>query len=274
MSTPTSLALPDGVEAVTIDTDRGPFAAHVVRGGANGHVLLVPGWTGSKEDFTPLLPPLADAGFEATAIDQRGQFETPGADDADYSMAGFAADAAAIAHTAAATSHLMGHSFGGLVAQQAVVDSPATWQSLSLLCTGPGALGSSPRRPLDQLVAALDGGVPMTEIVAALKGDLASEPADIQQFVLDKFARTSRVSLAAMTRHLLDAPDLTDDVAATRLPCWEGRGVGDDAWPRERQATQAERLGTQLVEIPDARHSPAVENPAGLAEAWLPFLTA
>jgi len=278
VSTPRTLVRPGGVESTEITTSRGTFAALVTRGGTAGHLLLIPGWTGSKEDFTPLLPLLAEAGYEATAYDQRGQYETPGDPapderDADYSLAGFAADAVAIA--AASTSapgHLLGHSFGGLVAQQAVVDSAGSWRSASLLCTGPGALGQAPDRPLDRLIEALEGGVPMPEIVRRLKGDLAEESPKIEAFVQKKFALTSRASLAAMTRQLIETPDLTDQVAATGLRCWVGRGVDDVSWAHERQAQQAERLGTHLVEIPGAAHSPAIENPQGLAETLLPFL--
>ena len=79
MSTPRNLTLPEGVEAIGIETPVGTFAAHVARvSRPAAHVLLIPGWTGSKEDFTPLLPLLATAGFDATAYDQRGQFETVG----------------------------------------------------------------------------------------------------------------------------------------------------------------------------------------------------
>ena len=50
---------------VTLSTDTGPIAG--LRAGRDGDpaVLLVPGYTGSKEDFGPLLDPLATAGFSA-----------------------------------------------------------------------------------------------------------------------------------------------------------------------------------------------------------------
>ena len=121
MSTPTTLELPPGVEAITLETTRGPFAAHVARPDeARGHVLLVPSWTGSKEDFTALLPLLAEAGLAATAFDQRGQFETPAATDDDFTLSGFGADAAAVAATVDGPSHLLGHSFGSIVVAAAV----------------------------------------------------------------------------------------------------------------------------------------------------------
>lgn len=272
MSTPRSLELPDGVTATTIDTSRGPFATHAVRvPDSRAHVLLIPGWTGSKEDFTPMLPLLASIGLDATAYDQRGQFETPGADDDDYSLSGYAADAASLARACSAEpSHLLGHSFGGLVAQAAAVDSPSTWRSLSLLCTGPGALGDSAERPLSKLVHAL-GQVPLIEI-HRFREDGAVRAPDIGAFLERRFTSNSVASLRAMTEHLLRAPDLISGVQRLQLPCWVGRGEGDDAWPHEAQAAMAKQLGVDIHVISNSEHSPAVENPEGLADAWFPFL--
>src|SRR5690554_5696214 len=113
MSVPRSLDLPPGVYTAALETPRGTFAAHLARAvDPVGHVLLIPGWTGSKEDFTPLLPLLADAGYDATAYDQRGQYETPGRPGDDYTLSGFAADAVAVRATSGhECSHLLGHSF-------------------------------------------------------------------------------------------------------------------------------------------------------------------
>ena len=273
MSTPKTLVLPPGVEAVTIETSRGGFAAHTVRtDGAVGHALLVPGWTGSKEDFTALLPLLAAAGFNATAYDQRGQYETPGTPDDDYTLDGFAADALAVSAAVTPTpSHLLGHSFGGLVAQQAAVAGPSAWLSLSLLCTGPGALGETPGRPpLTPLVEAL-GVMTLAEIRAALPSD-PTLPPDIAEFLDKRFTSNVPASLKAITQLLIDAPDIIDEVAATGLPFWVGRGADDDAWPHDVQAAMARRLDTEVHVIEGAAHSPAVEDPQGLLDAWLPFL--
>ncbi|MEV7397190.1 alpha/beta hydrolase [Aeromicrobium sp. NPDC092404] len=274
MSTPRSLVLPPGVESVTLETARGGFAAHTARtDGAVGHVLLIPGWTGSKEDFTAFLPLLAAAGFDATTYDQRGQYETPGGPDDDYSLAGFAADALAVraAATGAARSHLLGHSFGGLVAQQAIIDEPSAWHSVSLLCSGPGALGETPGRPpLTPLVEALSA-VPLAQIRRAMPKD-PSLPPEIAEFLDTRFTSNAPASLRAMTRLLIDAPDAIDDVAATGLPAWVGRGADDDAWPHAVQESMARRLGTQIHVVPESAHSPAVENPQGLLDTWLPFV--
>jgi pimeloyl-ACP methyl ester carboxylesterase len=276
MSTPRTLTLPEGVEATAVETPVGAFAAHIARADApTAHVLLIPGWTGSKEDFTPLLPLLAAAGFDATAYDQRGQFETPGQPGADYTLDGFASDALAVASVCSdGSSHLLGHSFGGLVAQQAVLAQASAWRSLSLLDTGPGALGESPNRPLKMLLDAL-GTVPMADLHRFREQAIGLKRApDIAEFLLHRFTSNDPLSLRAMTQALIDAPDRIDELAALPVPIWVGRGADDDAWPHDIQAAMAKRLGAEIHVIEDAAHSPAVENTQGLADAWLPFLGA
>src|ERR1700735_1424676 len=97
--------------------------------------VLVPGFTGSKEDFLAILHQLGAAGRRVLAIDQRGQYQTEGPDNPDaYAIGELGADVAAIVDAVAARLtgaedsvadsaadsgpvrvHLVGHSFGGLV---------------------------------------------------------------------------------------------------------------------------------------------------------------
>jgi pimeloyl-ACP methyl ester carboxylesterase len=59
-----------------IETSAEEIAA--LRGDSAGPpVLLLPGYTGSKEDFAPLFGPLTDAGYAVVSIDLPGQFESP-----------------------------------------------------------------------------------------------------------------------------------------------------------------------------------------------------
>jgi pimeloyl-ACP methyl ester carboxylesterase len=170
-----------------------------------------------------------------------------------------------------ARSHLLGHSFGGLVAQQAAALHAESIASLSLLCSGPGALGETPGRPpLTPLVQAI-GVMSLAEIRAALPAD-PSLPPDIAEFLDKRFTSNAPASLKAITELLIDAPDIVDEVAATGLPFWVGRGADDDAWPHDVQAAMAKRLDTDIHVIDGAAHSPAVENPQGLVDAWIPFL--
>ena len=83
--------------------------------------LLVPGYTGSKEDFLAILDLLADDSRHVVAIDMRGQFETAGADEpGGYAAAALGADILAIMHATGAR-HLVGHSYGGLIGREAVL---------------------------------------------------------------------------------------------------------------------------------------------------------
>jgi pimeloyl-ACP methyl ester carboxylesterase len=107
VSTPTSLRLPDGVRRTAIETSRGAFAVLEAMPGTGvcerQPAVLVPGYTGSKEDFLAILHQLAAAGRRVIAIDLRGQYETPGPNDpGSYAIAELGADAAAIIDAVAA----------------------------------------------------------------------------------------------------------------------------------------------------------------------------
>ena len=160
MSTPTSLELPDRVRRTTIRTARGVFAA-LEAAPASGvcerdAALLVPGYTGSKEDFLAILDLLADDSRHVVAIDMRGQFETAGADEpGGYAAAALGADILAIMHATGAR-HLVGHSYGGLIGREAVLAAAgAEFASFTLMSSGPGALTGPRARDLRAMLAAL-----------------------------------------------------------------------------------------------------------------------
>ncbi len=267
-------------------TARGTFAvldAPVPSGTPRrGHVLLVPGFTGSKEDFALVLPLLARAGWHATSYDQRGQFETAGKPDDDYSLRGLAADALAVQEALApyAGSHLVGHSFGGLVAQHAVLDDASAWRSLALLCSGPAgfddpgvqALAGEPAQV--RMLRAFLTAVPTVglEVVFEQQHTAFDVPDEIRGFLRRRFLASAPESLTAIAAHLLEAPDQVDALAATDVPVAVGRGSDDDAWPFVVQDRMAERLGTEVVVIEAAGHSVAVDQPAAtvdfLVRAW------
>ena len=146
-------------------TDRGTFAvldnAGALAGPRRGSALLVPGFTGSKEDYIAVLAPLATRGVHAVALDLAGQYESTRPAGTSYSLAGFAADVWAVAEQLETPTVLVGHSFGGLVVREAVLADPLAAQGLVIIASGPATLPDDQvavlrkkeYRPLDQLPA-------------------------------------------------------------------------------------------------------------------------
>jgi pimeloyl-ACP methyl ester carboxylesterase len=81
--------------------------------------------------------------------------------------------------------------------------------------------------------------------------------------------------MGAALQHEPDRVDeLREVVVAGHIPVAVIAGRDDDAWPLPDQQQMAARLGTELVIIEGAAHSPAVENPDGLLSVLLPLLRA
>lgn len=281
------LDLPSGVDATAASTSRGEFAVLVARPpddtDVRGSAVLVPGWTGSKEDFAAILPLAARAGWSVVAYDQRGQYESSGYPDSDdYTWTDLAADAAAVADwfDPDARVHLVGHSFGGLVAAAAAVGHPERWASVTFMCSGPA--GKDDAQSLDglsRLADSLDAiaddpddrlagmGVlwDVKRRLEVMAGDELSDPGS-EAFLRERFIADDPSGLAAFSRLLGSAPDRIDDVARTELAAFVVYGENDDAWPIDLQDRMAVRLGSAPVVIAGAGHSPAVDQPGTTAD--------
>lgn len=271
--------MPPGVSPAHVETPRGSFAV-LTAGPATSAlplVLLVPGWTGSKEDFLTLLPEIAASGRRVVALDQRGQLDTPGPDSVDaYSLDGFAHDVLAVA---AAVSDepvdLLGHSFGGLVATRATVLEPSAVSSLVLLCSGPGALPRDRHADLGAVADALRVRGPQATWAAmrARERTAGGEvvPAEIEQWMRKRFLTSSTGGLVAKTRMLIDTPDQREPLRNRPTPTLVMVGSLDDAWPVDVQVDFAASVGAELAVLDGLGHSPAVEDPRRTARGLVTF---
>lgn len=265
----------------------GPLAAldaDPARSGAPAHgtVVLLPGYTGSKEDFAPILDPLRASGFRAVAIDMPGQFESIGPDDESaYAPLSLGQVCAAVLETFAADGPvvLLGHSFGGLVARGAVL-AGAPLAGLVLLCSGPAAFRSGQRydalRAGEPIIRAHGKAVVYDSTVATGRAARKPVPAEVAALLRRRFIESNQSGLLGMGTALQQEPDRVDDLhrvlAAHGIPVAVIAGEQDDAWPLPDQRDMAQRLKTELVLIGGAAHSPAVENPDGLLAVLLPLL--
>jgi pimeloyl-ACP methyl ester carboxylesterase len=276
VSTPPFLDLPTGVSSTELAAGPGGLAALVAEpagsgwaGPVRGDVVLVPGFTGSKEDFIAVLAPLAALGWRVTAYDQRGQYQSPGPEQPQaYELAHFAEDLVAVAARLPGPVQVVGHSFGGLVAREAALQTGVggVIASLVLLCSGPGSIPVEEHLALgfvrDKLPE-LDLST-LYELSLAYGGD---EPVTgpVGEFLRHRFRSNNPWSLGAIAGHLIDAPDRTDELAALAaagLPVAVVYGATDDAWPLAQQDAVAAACGTEAYVIPGTGHSPAADDPA------------
>ena len=278
MSTPPFLEPPEGVQAQRLSTARGEFAVLTAPAGgdtARAPVLLVPGFTGSKEDFIAVLAPIAAAGHPVTALDLRGQFETPGTEDpTSYDVKELAEDLLSVVARLGAPVHLVGHSFGGLVARAAALADPASLRSLTLLDSGPAAIPHPASSDLALMVQAL----PTTDLetIWTVKRQLElserpGPPPHIEDWLRTRFLANHPVGLRRLAEQLLDETDRTDELAAVGLPILVAYGAQEETWPPAVQRQMAARLDADLVVFADAAHSPAAECPEETAEALVSF---
>jgi pimeloyl-ACP methyl ester carboxylesterase len=279
---------PHRAQRVDLPGRYGPIAALHARAAVRSSdpvpiALLVPGYTGSKEDFAPLLDPITDIGFDALAIDLPGQFESCGPDEESaYLPSALGLVVAELVGKLAADGHpvlLLGHSYGGLVARGAVL-AGAPIVGLTLVDSGPAELPQGWRRQ------ALDIGEPAIRqhgmaAAARLRDTLdahnpawVATPQALKDFLRERFLRSNPAALLGMAHGLRTEPDLVGALARTmQSSSAEGLvmcGEGDDAWPVSAQRDMADRLDADFAVILGARHSPNTENPDELLEILIP----
>jgi pimeloyl-ACP methyl ester carboxylesterase len=269
---PPFVDLPDSARRVTLFTSHGPLAGVVCDavGPSRGTVVLVPGFTGSKEDFIAVLEPLAARGWTVVSYDQRGQYESDGPDDeASYSLAALARDLLEVVDELAPPVHVVGHSFGGLVAREAALAcGGSSFTSLTLLCSGPGPLPGRHHDTLGAMRSALPH-VPLSTVYDVKEsadreaGWVPTSP-EVEAFLRHRFVSNSPWGLRTKAGILLDTPDRTDELAALArdgFPVSVVYGPDDDAWTTQAQDDVAAALGVPAVVVPGTGHSPAAERP-------------
>ena len=282
MSTPRSLALPAGARRVELSVSSGPLAALEAVPAADldthAELVCVPGFTGSKEDFLPMLAPLTRAGVRVLSFDQRGQCDSPGlASDAPYTLRGYGEELREVIEQRARPGvavHLIAHSFGGYVARQALLAGPALpLASVTLLGSGPAAV---PRPAADRVRLFLAISRVMDPVAGnrLLLLDRHPDPA-VRAFIRHRIRCNDTRALRAMARWLLEEPDRVGELGAalrrTGLPCFVLCGADERTWSVPEQRAMAERLDAPFAAIPGGGHSVNVERPERVVEALLDF---
>lgn len=285
MSRPATFVPPPGARAYTLRTARGEFAvvdAPVAAGvEPRGVALLLPGFTGSKEDFNPLHVPLAERGYRTVAVDGRGQFESAGpvTDESAYAQEELARDVLAQAEAIGGPVHLLGHSLGGQIARAAVLLDRSPFLSLTLMASGPAQI-SAPQRERVKLLRDALAVLSMAEVWEALQA--MEPPEETEAPALDaglddradlrrRWLGTKPAQLLATGRQLCTEPDRVAELAAVPLPFHVLSGERDDTWPLPLLDDMAVRLRARRTVVEGAEHSPNTDRPLETARALAAF---
>ena len=259
---PSAPSLVDGTPAISAAS--APGAA-----GAN-RALLVPGYTGSKEDYAPVLPFLGEAGWDTLAYSQRGQGGSAapvglGA----YGMSDFVGDLIAVAEAWAGTTgrvHLVGHSFGGIVARAAVVKRPDLFASVTLFCSGRAV--HDRMNALTILDPLPTGPGARQQVLRAYFPDMNFDEPGVgwAEFQRVRALDTASENLVGIARILSQLRPDTPALAATGVPVHVLYGDQDEIWPPSWYAEEAADLGARESIIRGGAHSAQLQFPQQWAD--------
>jgi pimeloyl-ACP methyl ester carboxylesterase len=162
---------------------------------------------------------------------------------------------------------LLGHSMGGIVAMRYALADTDRLRSLVLMDTGAAASPEGPQHAWMRAGFELsrEGGMAAVfEVIAPFLGEGdAGDQARAE--VRAKYDRMDPVAFRALGEELLAHPSVLDRLATLTVPTTVIVGEHDTGLRPESDALAATIPGAVLVVIPDAAHSPQVEN----REAWL-----
>ncbi len=260
-------AFPPGTERTEFAAPSGPLA-RVALGPVDGpRVVLVPGATGSKEDFVLMMPLLADAGFRVESYDLAGQYESWNAGPWNldpprtrYDEQLFLDDLLAVLDDGAGDAHVLGYSFAATLAELALLERPDRFASLTLLSAPPepGQTFRGVKRigPISGFTSPRQGAALM---LWGIRNNLNKVPPRRLAFVRERFALTRRESVDDIIGLMMRTPDLRAPLAASPVPKLVAVGA-HDLWPRELHERFAQRIGARFA-VYATGHSPCETAP-------------
>ena len=239
-------------------------------------VVLLHGIGGGRAMWRHTLPALAQAGYEALAVDLPGY-----GDSATVPAGGVDTMARAVVDLLDGLGRgravVLGHSMGGMVAQELAVQVPARVAGLVLACTSPAfgrPDGDWQARFVRERLAPLDGGRGMTGLAADLVPAMVSAvaaagaAAEAQAVMAAVPEATYRRVLAALV-----AFDRRAALPAIVVPTLCLAGAQDRTAPPEVMQRMAGRIrGAEFLVLANAGHIANAEQPQAFNDAVVGFL--
>ncbi len=246
--------------------------------GVGETLILLHGFTGSRENWQPFIDTLAEQ-YQVVTVDLPGHGETDGPNDpARYAMEPVAADIVAlIERVSDEPAHLLGYSMGGRLALYVAVHHSQHLRSLTLESASPGlatATEQAERRDRDN---ALANRIEREGIVAfvdfweqlSLWDSQQQLSADVRGRLREQRLRNNPVGLANSLRGMGTGvqPSLWGALEQMTLPTLLITGQHDAKFQRIKDE-MAERLpNVERVVIPGAGHTTHLERPSAFLTA-------
>lgn len=232
------------------------------RHGSGPRLLFLNGSGATLASSGPLIAVYGQQ-FDVVAHDQRGLGRTS-IPDGPYTMAQYAADAAALAsHLGWDRYRVVGVSFGGMVAQELAVTFPERVERLALLCTSPGGAGGSsyPLHRLGTLSPEERQQVGLTILDSRFSPSwLAEHDSDRllaqgmeqagQRATTDEARRGERLQLEARRDH-----DVFDRLGRITCPTLVASGRFDGIAPWSNGDAIAQRVANAELRVYDGGHA-------------------
>jgi pimeloyl-ACP methyl ester carboxylesterase len=266
---------PPGAVKGWFDAPSGRLATLAMGDPRDQWVVMVPGVTGSKEDFVLMLPLLAEAGYYALSFDMAGQYESHAAGPENlrpreerYGHHLFVGDLVAVLEAAPGPSHVLGYSFAGTIAQLTYADHPHLFASLTLLSTPPtpGQAYLSMRKH-GWASRVSTAGVGARILVTGIRKNYGKVPPGRLTFIRDRLELTRFDSVRDIIGLMKRTPDLRPELAYATIP--KLVAVGEhDLWPLETHARFAEAISARIA-VYRTGHSPCETTPHQLVRDML-----
>ena len=249
-------------------------------------VLLLHGGGQSRRSWSSAHNALAQAGFRAISVDQRGHGDSDWVPDADYRLDAFAADVRAIGAALKRPAFLVGASLGGIASALAIAEAPKMHVlGLVLVDVAHRSASGGAKRILDFMTNQPDGFDSLEEAADAIAAYRPQRPRPPTQSVshllvkhLDGRYRwqwdPAFVQLDRENSLALDAARISSALQCIAVPTLLVRGGSSEIVSAEIVAEfQGLMPHARCVDIPKATHMVAGDNNDAFASAMISFLS-
>jgi 3-oxoadipate enol-lactonase len=233
-------------------------------------LLFLHGVGGGHHAWEAQLPYFSGLGYPSHAWDQPGYGHSPMVEPYDLEQVS-ASLARLIESLGGEPVVLVGHSMGGLIAQETYVRHPKLVKALALCFTSPAFAGGNSdftKQFIAARIAPLDEGQSMAQIAARLIPIMGSNSKLAEQIMAGVPPDTYRKAV-----HLLTTFDRRKELASIKVPTLLIAGSDDKTAPPAVMEKMAQKIpGADYVLLRDCGHLGPMDQPEAFNDALLFFL--